>query len=76
MASKLQHCCLLNKISSLFKALHTSPQPVTPVVEYSNPDAEKKRIRRARSARRIQPPAGAEYLKKTEENPESIVGLT
>ena len=58
LASKLQHCCLLNKISSLFKALHTSPQPVTPVVEYSNPDAEKKRIRRARSARRIQPPCG------------------
>jgi hypothetical protein len=44
LASKLQHCCLLNKISSLLKALHTSPQPVTPVVEYSNPEVDQARI--------------------------------
>ena len=44
MASKLQHCCLPHKISSLFKGLHTLPQPVISVVVYSNPDEDKERI--------------------------------
>lgn len=44
LASKLQHCCLPNKISSLLKGLHTSPLPVIPAVVYSNPDVDKERI--------------------------------
>ena len=44
LASKLQHCCLSDKINSLFKGLHTLPQSVTPVVVYANPDVDKERI--------------------------------